>query len=652
MTLQRTAVVQLKEGLHARPAAQFAKLAKQFAASIEVVKGERVADAKSMVKLMLLAVQEGEQILLRATGCDEAAALDGLVALVSDVEAVVPALAPVAAPPASVAQPEMATGELRGLPGNAGVAVGPAFVYLPEAVVPEPRRLGADEIAAETRRFDAILAAVGETFAQQAAATADSIQREVLTALRELTEDTALIDSVHERIAQWQDAASATHVVGHGLADHFARADSNYFRARAEDMRDVTRQVVEALLGVKRDDLEQIDQDCIVVAGSLSAVEFARLPKQRVLGLLLLEVGPTSHVAIMARAFGLPLVMSVDVDQQVLRCVRSVALDGAAGLAVLDPDAATRARFAAAMASVALERQSLRDFVGVVPCTLDGQVIEVAANIGSVAEARIAREHGAMGVGLFRTEFLFMHARRLPSEDEQYTAYREVLEVMAPYPVLIRTLDIGGDKALPGLQAEPEENPFLGWRGIRMCLDRPALFRPQLRALLRAAAHGRLRVMFPMISDIDEFRAARGVLDDCAAELVTEGAATGPIELGIMVETPAAALCADLFASEVAFFSIGTNDLTQYTMAADRAHRRLVRLGRADHPAVLRLIQMTCAAARAKGIWVGVCGEAAGDPVMIERLIGWGVSELSMSAPLIASAKRTVMGLNSAAARL
>jgi len=257
-----------------------------------------------------------------------------------------------------------------------------------------------------------------------------------------------------------------------------------------------------------------------------------------------------------------------------------------------------------------------------------------------------------MGVGLFRTEFLFMHARRLPSEDEQYTAYREVLEVMAPYPVLIRTLDIGGDKALPGLQAEPEENPFLGWRGIRMCLDRPALFRPQLRALLRAAAHGRLRVMFPMISDIDEFRAARGVLDDCAAELVTEGAATGPIELGIMVETPAAALCADLFASEVAFFSIGTNDLTQYTMAADRAHRRLVRLGRADHPAVLRLIQMTCAAARAKGIWVGVCGEAAGDPVMIERLIGWGVSELSMSAPLIASAKRTVMGLNSAAARL
>ncbi len=551
MTLQRSAVVRLKEGLHARPAAQFAKLAKRFAASIEVVKGERVADAKSMVKLMLLAVQEGERILLRANGHDEAAA-------------------------------------------------------------------------------------------------ADPLQYEVLTALHELTEDAALIDSVHERIAERQDAASAAHAVGHGLAEHFARADSDYFRGRAEDMRDVTRQVVEALLGVQRPDLERIDQDCVVVAASLSAVEFARLPKRHVLGLLLLEGGLTSHVAIMARSFGLPLVMSVDVDQQVLRCVRCVAIDGDAGLAVLDPDAATRARFMAAMAAVALERQSLRALAGVVARTRDGRVIEVAANIGSVAEARVAREHGAMGVGLFRTEFLFMHARRLPSEDEQYAAYREVLDVMAPYPVLIRTLDIGGDKPLPGLTAEPEDNPFLGWRGIRMCLDRPTLFRPQLRALLRAAAHGRLRVMFPMVSDIDEFRAARAVLDDCAAELAAEGAAIGPIELGIMVETPAAAVCADVFAREAAFFSIGTNDLTQYTMAVDRAHQRLVHLGRADHPAVLRMIEMICAAARARGIWVGVCGEAAGDPAMIERLVGWGVSELSMSAPLIARAKQTVMAMGHA----
>ncbi len=646
MLVQRHAVVNLKEGLHARPAAQFVKLAKGFGSSIEIIKGERVADAKSMVKLMLLAVQEGEEILLRADGGDAQQALDGLVALVSGNA---PADPPPAIPEDAVARTpetagsETATGELRGLPGNAGLVTGPAFVYLPADVVPEPRSLAPDEVAAETGCFRAALARVRATFAQQCEAATDATQREVLEALGELTEDAALIDSVLDRIAAGQDAAWATHDVGSGLAEHFGRADTEYFRARAEDMRDVTRLVTELLLGIERDDLARIDAPCIVVAASLSAVEFARLPKQHVLGLMLMEGGPTSHVAIMARAYGLPLVMSVDVDRDVLRRVCGVALDGAAGLAILDPDAATRARFEAAMLQAAEARRALRSHAAVVPRTRAGVVIEVAANIGSVEEARIAREHGAMGVGLFRTEFLFMQARRLPSEDDQYRAYREVLEIMAPHPVLIRTLDIGGDKALPGLQAEPEDNPFLGWRGIRMCLDRPTLFRPQLRALLRAAAHGRLRVMFPMISDIAEFRAARAMLEACAAELRAEGVPTGPIELGIMVETPAAALCAEEFAREVAFFSIGTNDLTQYTMAADRAHRRLVHLGRANHPAVLRLIEMTCRAARAQGIWIGVCGEAAGDPALVPTLLDWGVTELSMSAPLIGRVKQLVM---------
>jgi phosphocarrier protein FPr len=545
--------------------------------------------------------------------------------------------------PAAVGRRESAAGELRGLPGNPGAVVGAAYVYLPTDIVPELRPLEPAETRGERVRFEAALASAADAFAQQAAETTDATQREVLSALRELTSDSALVDSVCERIAAGEDAASATHAVGLGLAEHFARADTDYFRARAEDMRDVTRHLVEILLGVQREDLSRIDAPCVVVAGSLSAVEFARLPKQHVLGIMLLEGGPTSHVAIMARGYGIPLVMSVDVDRELLRCVRHVALDGTAGLVILDPDDATRARYETAMRAAAEARAMLRETLDTPPRTRAGQVIELAANIGSVAEARIAREHGAMGVGLFRTEFLFMHARRLPTEDDQYRAYREVLEVMAPHPVLIRTLDIGGDKPLPGLQAEPEENPFLGWRGIRMCLDRPELFKPQLRALLRAAAHGRLRVMFPMISDIEEFRAARAVLDACRAELEAEAVETGPIELGIMVETPAAAVCAELFAREVAFFSIGTNDLTQYTMAADRAHRRLVHLGRADHPAVLRMIEMTCRAAVSHGIWVGVCGEAAGDPALIPQFLDWGITELSMSAPVIPRARQIVM---------
>jgi phosphocarrier protein FPr len=248
-----------------------------------------------------------------------------------------------------------------------------------------------------------------------------------------------------------------------------------------------------------------------------------------------------------------------------------------------------------------------------------------------------------MGIGLFRTEFLFMEAAAPPTEEEQYRTYARALEAFAPHPVIVRTLDIGGDKQVPGLAFEPEANPFLGWRGIRMCLDSPALFEPQLRALLRAAVHGRLRVMFPMVSDVSEVLAATACLARCRAALEAEGQQTGPIELGIMIETPAAALCAADLARHVAFFSIGTNDLTQYTMAADRTNARLARLHRADHPAVLRMIELACQGALEAGIWVGVCGEAAGDPALIPRLLSWGVTELSMSAPLIARAKRTIL---------
>jgi phosphoenolpyruvate-protein phosphotransferase (PTS system enzyme I) len=327
-----------------------------------------------------------------------------------------------------------------------------------------------------------------------------------------------------------------------------------------------------------------------------------------------------------------------------------VAVDGTEGYAIANPDEATISHFEHKQREAQEEAALLEEYKHIEARTKDGRHIEVAANIGSAEEAEGALEWGAEGVGLFRTEFLFMEMLQLPSEDEQYEAYRAVAEAFAHKPVIIRTIDVGGDKDLPGVDQPEEENPFLGWRGIRMCLDTPELFKPQLRAILRAAPYGKLRIMFPMVVDTFELRAAKKILEECRQELENEGAHIGEVDIGevdigVMVETPAAAIRAQDIAPEVSFFSIGTNDLVQYTLAADRGNERLRRLQSADHPAVLDLIEKTCEAAKEAGIWVGVCGEAAGEAAMIPKLIELGVSELSMSAPSIPRAKMIVSEL-------
>jgi phosphoenolpyruvate-protein phosphotransferase len=295
--------------------------------------------------------------------------------------------------------------------------------------------------------------------------------------------------------------------------------------------------------------------------------------------------------------------------------------------------------------ALAEERVALDEYRHVEASTREGRRIEVAANLGSASEADDALKWGAEGVGLFRTEFLFMERDDLPSEDEQYEAYSAVARAFGKKPVIIRTLDVGGDKDLPGVDQGTEENPFLGWRGIRMSLDTPELFEPQLRAILRAAVNGNLKVMFPMVADIGELEAAKAILQECRRELESEGMAVGEVETGVMIETPAAAVCAGELAEQAAFFSIGTNDLVQYTLAADRGNERLRRLQSADHPAVLALIRRTCEAASAAGIQVGVCGEAAGEPEMIPKLVELGVTELSMAAPQIPRAKMVISEL-------
>jgi phosphoenolpyruvate-protein phosphotransferase len=433
--------------------------------------------------------------------------------------------------------------------------------------------------------------------------------------------------------------------VGEEYAEAFAAMEDEYMAARADDVRDVSDQIASELVGGRSAGLESLETPSVILARNLAPSETARLPKGMALGFITAEGSRTSHVSIMARSTGIPALVGVGVGLEVLLGAETVAVDGGEGYAVADPDPDTVAELERKGEQMAGEKAALEKYRHVEARTRDGCRIEVSANLGSVSEVEEALSWGAEGVGLFRTEFLFMEREELPSEDEQYEAYREVAEAFGERPVIVRTLDVGGDKNLPGVEGHEEENPFLGWRGIRMSLDVPELFKPQLKAIMRAATAGNLKVMFPMLVNVEELRAARRLLNECREELEGEGKETGPIEVGVMIETPAAAICAAHLAPKVAFFSIGTNDLVQYTLAADRGNERLRHLQGADHPAVLELIKRTCEAAREAGIWVGVCGEAAGEPALIPKLLELGVGELSMSAPSIPRAKKIISEL-------
>jgi phosphoenolpyruvate-protein phosphotransferase (PTS system enzyme I) len=416
--------------------------------------------------------------------------------------------------------------------------------------------------------------------------------------------------------------------------------------ARADDVRDVASQIAAELMGGgATTGLEAIETPSVVVARNLAPSDTARIPRGKALAFVTAEGSKTSHVSIMARSMGIPAVVGVGAALEGVLEARTVAVDGGEGYAIADPDMDTISAFEKKQRDIAAEAALLEEYKHLEARTTEGRRIEVAANIGSASEAEDALSWGAEGVGLFRTEFLFMERPELPTEEEQYDAYRKVAAAFGQKPVIIRTLDVGGDKDLPGVDQPAEENPFLGWRGIRMCLDTPELFKPQLRALLRASVHGNLKMMFPMIVDNVEVRGAKEILQECERELKNEGVEVGELEVGIMVETPAAAIGAAEIAPEVSFFSIGTNDLVQYTLAADRGNERLRRLQSAEHAAVLDLIGKTCEAAKEAGIWVGVCGEAAGDPELIPRLVELGVTELSMSAPSIPRAKKLISEL-------
>ena len=526
------------------------------------------------------------------------------------------------------------------------VVVGPAFVHVAGKLKHARKTISEDSVEEALARFhravEVVVRKLSETSERLREAGSEE-EAAIFEAHAELAEDPELASEVEERVRNLQSPEAAVLAVGEEYARMFAAMEDEYMAARADDVRDVASQIAAELMGRGAEGLEALEKPSVILAHSLAPSETARIPKGMALGFVTAAGSKTSHVSIMARSMGIPAVVGVGAALGGALEAGTVAVDGRKGYAILDPDPDTVAEFESRGEKAAEERAALEEYRHVEARTRGGRRIEVAANLGSASEAEEALAWGAEGVGLFRTEFLFMERPELPSEDEQYEAYGEVARVFGGRPVIVRTLDVGGDKDLPGVDQPEEENPFLGWRGIRMSLGTPTLFKPQLRAILRAAALGNLKVMFPMVADAEELRAAKRVLSECEEEL--RGAEIGPVEVGVMIETPAAAILAGELAPEVSFFSIGTNDLVQYTLAADRGNERLRRLQSADHPAVLRLIKKTCEAAQEAGIWVGVCGEAAGEPALIPRLVELGVTELSMSAPSIPRAKKIVCGL-------
>jgi phosphoenolpyruvate-protein phosphotransferase (PTS system enzyme I) len=653
--MERSTIVRVHEGLHARPATRFVKLAKGFESDVELVKDGKAVSAKSSVKLMLLAVKENQEVTVRANGADAIKAIEALIGYLenphagldndNEASSEAPASdAPQAVSP--VAAPTDGTAKLQGVAASEGVAIGPAFAHFPPEIEGPGRRLQADEIDGELERFRNAVAAVqarmDRTLAEDNLSAGD---RGIVAALRDIAADDSLTSEVEKLIREGDDPVSAVIGAASSIAADFSAVDDHYLNARADDVQAVGRQICLILLGQDEVSLEIIPQGAILIADDIGAWDLARAPLKRIGGVVCGHGGATSHIAIIARSHGIPAVLGLGEKVNELRAAKVVAIDGNAGHVIVDPDEAVRADFTGRVEAAARERAGLTVFKGVTPTRADGTVIEVAANIGSLEEIEAAQEAGAMGVGLFRTELLFMRHMHLPSEDMQAETYSALAKAFAPQSVIVRTLDIGGDKPIAGIEFPDEENPFLGWRGIRMCLDRPDIFKKQLRALLRAAVHGNIKVMLPMVAEIAEVTRTCALVAECAAELKAEGVPHAAFDLGVMIETPAAVLIAPALAREVAFFSIGTNDLTQYTMAADRLNPTVAKLNDVTNPAVMAAIELTARAGVAAGIMVGMCGEAAGRPDLIPQFIKMGLTELSMSPASIQRAKKTIAAM-------
>jgi len=543
---------------------------------------------------------------------------------------------------------------LQGLAASPGIAIGPAF-RLERAPVRYQRTAAADR-ERELLRFQQAVEVAARQLEEvhaRAAAESGASQAAIFEAQALMLQDPELLQKV--RAAVEEEGIGAEAAVSDAAEEYIGileALDDDYLRARSRDVRDVADRLLRALLGVSDSASAGLQTPSIIVARDLTPSDTVALDKSLVLGFCTAEGGTTSHTAILARALALPAVVGLGPGILEIEDGTPLALDAGAGTVWVEPDAGTVAHCRAQRAAVAAFMLQAQGRAMEPAVTRDGHRVEVMANVGDVEGAWAALLAGAEGIGLLRSEFLYLERPTMPGEEEQYQAYRRILEVLDGRPVTLRTLDVGGDKGLHYIQMPPQMNPSLGLRGIRLCLARPDIFRPQLRAALRAGAGHSLRVMFPMVSTLGEVRAAREMLESCRNELRAEGhPVADQMEVGVMVEVPAAALMADRLAAEVDFFSIGTNDLSQYVMAADRTSAEVAHLADAFHPAVLRLVRDVIAAAHTRGRRVGLCGELAGEPLAIPVLLGLGLDELSISPPRVPLAKQVIRALTIAEAR-
>ena len=529
----------------------------------------------------------------------------------------------------------------KGLPVFPGVAIGPAVVYRKaERKVP----VACGDPAEEQKKFDA----ARETAREQLDVIYDKAVKElgadkadIVDVQRMMLDDLDFLDGVAEAIADGAAAAQASLDVGEQFAEMFASLDDEYMKARSADIRDISQRISDILCG--NEGFRLPEGKFLLVAEDLGPSETIQLPRDQILAFVTRQGSSSSHTAILARTLNIPSLVQADIDLAETEGVEVLAVDGFTGIWYADPDAETMAMLTKKRDEAAADRQALEVYRGRKSVTKSGKQVLLCAHIGCPADAEAAVKADCEGVGLMRSEFLYLGRDNLPTEDELFEAYKQVGEIMGDRPVVIRTLDIGADKQVSYMGLDKEENPALGLRGLRICLTRmEEIFRPQLRAILRASAYGNFSIMFPMVASVWELKKAKAFCEDLRKELEAEGVPMKEVPIGIMVETPAAAVQAKELAREAAFFSVGTNDLTQYTLAVDRQNAKLGDFYDPHHPAILALLQYIAQSAREAGIWAGICGELGADPALTEKFVEMGFTELSMAPGRILETRKLV----------
>ena len=540
---------------------------------------------------------------------------------------------------------------IKGIAASNGIAIAKAFKLIePELTVVKAT---ISDVEAEINLYKEALVKTTEELQKIKVKAAQNLSEEeaaVFDAHINMANDPELLSQTTDKIkSESVNAAYAFDEVSNMFIMMFESMDNEYFRERAADIKDIKKRILAHLLGVKVNDPSTIDEQVVIIAEDLTPSDTAQLDRNFVKGFATNIGGRTSHSAIMARSLEIPAVVGTKTILEDVKDGDMIILDGLEGNVIVNPTAEQVAHYEEVAKQYEAQKAEWAKLKNEKTVSKDGQHVELAANIGTPKDVEGVLANGGEAVGLYRTEFLYMGRDNFPTEEEQFEAYKAVLEAMGDKPVVVRTLDIGGDKELPYLHLPKEMNPFLGYRAIRLCLDDTDLFRTQLRALLRASAYGKLRIMFPMIATLNEFRSAKALLLEEKAKLVAEGVTVSEeIEVGMMVEIPSAAVLADQFAKEVDFFSIGTNDLIQYTMAAERMNEKVSYLYQPYNPSILRLVKMVIDAAHKEGKWTGMCGEMAGDQTAIPLLLGLGLDEFSMSATSILPARSLISKLSKA----